>query len=215
MTAFSAGDRPLRGIAFVVLGFACFGVTDALSKAGLETMSTAQMLAIRSVVVLLLMLPWIHRAGGLAVLRTSRPRDHAIRVLCSLVSMVCFFEALRHLELATAIALGFVAPLIMTALSVPMLGERVGIHRWSAIVVGFAGALVIVRPGPDGVQPAALLCLFAAATWAASMVYARRLSRSDPEITMILFQNLAVALVMGVAAPLLWQPVGLDRKSVV
>ena len=56
MTAFSAGDRPLRGIAFVVLGFACFGVTDALSKAGLETMSTAQMLAIRSVVVLLLML---------------------------------------------------------------------------------------------------------------------------------------------------------------
>ena len=215
MTAFSAGDRPLRGIAFVVLGFACFGVTDALSKAGLETMSTAQMLAIRSVVVLLLMLPWIHRAGGLAVLRTSRPRDHAIRVLCSLVSMVCFFEALRHLELATAIALGFVAPLIMTALSVPMLGERVGIHRWSAIVVGFAGALVIVRPGPDGVQPAALLCLFAAATWAASMVYARRLSRSDPEITMILFQNLAVALVMGVAAPLMWRPVGLFELGLI
>jgi drug/metabolite transporter (DMT)-like permease len=209
MTAPVAGtDRPLRGVAFAFMGFACFGVTDALSKAGLESMSTAQMLAIRSVVVLALMLPWIRRAGGVAVLRSARPRDQAIRVLCSLVSMVCFFEALRHLELATAIALGFVAPLIMTALSVPMLGERVGVHRWSAIAVGFAGALVILRPGPDGVQPAALLCLAAAVTWAASMVYARRLSRSDPEITMILFQNLAVAVVMGIAAPFLWRPVG-------
>jgi uncharacterized membrane protein len=76
MTAPVAGtDRPLRGVAFAFMGFACFGVTDALSKAGLESMSTAQMLAIRSVVVLALMLPWIRRAGGVAVLRSARPRS--------------------------------------------------------------------------------------------------------------------------------------------
>lgn len=111
-------DRPLHGVAMAVLGFACFGVTDALSKLGLGSMSTAQMLALRSVAVLVLMLPWIQRAGGLRALRTRRPREQAIRVGCSLASMFCFFEALRHLELATAIALGFVAPLMMTALSV-------------------------------------------------------------------------------------------------
>lgn len=207
MTPKSA-DRPLHGVFMAMLGFACFGVTDALSKLGLGTMSTAQMLALRSVVVVLVMLPLVWRAGGLAALRTRRPRDHAIRVLCSLVSMFCFFEALRHLELATAIALGFVAPLMMTALSVPMLGERVGAHRWSAIAVGFAGALIILRPGPDGVQPAALLCLAAALFWAASMVYARRLSREDPEIAMMMFQNVAILVVMGAVAPFAWQPVG-------
>ena len=209
----SAADRPLHGVGLAVLGFACFGVTDALSKLGLGSMSTAQMLALRSVAVLVLMLPWIQRAGGLRALRTRRPREQAIRVGCSLASMFCFFEALRHLELATAIALGFVAPLLMTALSVPMLGERVGVHRWSAIAVGFVGALVILRPGPEGVQPAALLCLAAALFWAISMVYARRLSRDDPEIAMMLFQNLAVLLVMGALAPIGWQPVGMREAG--
>jgi drug/metabolite transporter (DMT)-like permease len=208
-------DRPLHGVAMAVLGFACFGVTDALAKHALASMPTAQMLALRSVVVLVFMLPWILRAGGVAVLRTRQPRAHAIRIACSLASMFCFFEALRHLELATAIALGFVAPLMMTALSVPLLGERVGIHRWSAIAVGFAGALIILRPGPEGIQPAALLCLAAALFWAISMVYARRLSREDPEITLILFQTLAILAVMGALTPVVWRPIGVGGWGVV
>jgi drug/metabolite transporter (DMT)-like permease len=167
-------------------------------------MSIAQMLSIRSLLVLALLLPWAALAGGLAVLRTSHPRDHAIRVAWSIVSMACFFEALRHLELATAIAIGFVSPLIMTALSVPMLGERVGPHRWAAIAIGFVGALVIVQPGADGFQPAALLCLAAAASWAVSMVYVRRLSRTDGEISMMVFQNAAVLVVMSAIAPFAW-----------
>ena len=204
MSAPAAADRPLRGIAFIVVAFACLGVSDALAKAGLSAMSIAQMLSIRSLLVLALLLPWAVLAGGLAVLRTSHPRDHAIRVAWSIASMACFFEALRHLELATAIAIGFVSPLIMTALSVPMLGERVGPHRWAAIAIGFAGALVIVQPGADGFQPAALLCLAAAASWAVSMVYVRRLSRTDGEISMMVFQNTAVLVVMSAIAPFAW-----------
>jgi drug/metabolite transporter (DMT)-like permease len=201
-------DRPLRGIAFMITAFTCVGVTDALSKAGVATMSTTQMLAIRSLMVLLLMSPWIVRAGGIAVFRTQKPREHATRIALSLVSMFSFFEALRHLELATAIAIGFVAPLIMTAISVPLLGERVGLHRWSAIAVGFVGALVILQPGADGFQPAALLCLLAAATWAASMVYVRRIARTDSDVTMLVYQNTAVLLVMGGLAPFFWAPIG-------
>jgi drug/metabolite transporter (DMT)-like permease len=209
--AVEPADRALRGVGFVVLGFACFGVTDALSKEGLTTMATAQMLAVRSLFVLVLLVPLVRRAGGVAVLRTRHPGAHALRVGFSLLSMFCFFEALRHLELATAIALGFVAPLIMTALSVPMLGERVGIHRWSAILVGFLGAMIILRPGSDGFQPAALLCLLAAATWAASMVFVRKLSRHDSEATMMLFQNVAVFVVMSAAAPFVWRPIGAEE----
>ncbi len=201
-------DRPLRGIAFMIAAFTCVGVTDALSKAGVAMMSTTQMLAIRSAIVLLIMSPWLVQAGGLAVFRTLNPREHAIRIVLSLVSMFAFFEALRHLELATAIAIGFVAPLIMTAISVPLLGERVGIHRWSAIAIGFVGVLVILQPGADGFQPGALLCLLAAAAWAASMVYVRRLARTDSDITMLAYQNVAVLLVMGALAPFSWGPLG-------
>ena len=206
-------DRPLRGIAFMVTAFTCVGVTDALSKAGVALMPTTQMLAIRSVMVLLMMSPWIVRAGGLAVFRTQNLREHAIRIVLSLVSMFSFFEALRHLELATAIAIGFVAPLIMTAISVPLLGERVGLHRWSAILVGFVGALVILQPGAEGFQPGALLCLLAAATWAASMVYVRRLARMDSDVTMLVYQNTAVMLVMGGLAPFFWEPIGLGALT--
>ncbi|MFM8682049.1 MAG: DMT family transporter [Alphaproteobacteria bacterium] len=204
MTGAAEPDRPLRGVAFIAVAFACLGVSDALAKAGLSAMSIAQMLSIRSLIVLALLLPWAALAGGLAVLRTRKPRDHAIRVAWSIASMACFFGALRHLELATAIAIGFVSPLIMTALSVPMLGERVGVHRWAAIAIGFAGALVIVQPGADGFQPAALLCLAAAAAWAVSMVYVRRLSRTDGEISMMVFQNAAVLVVMAAIAPFGW-----------
>ncbi len=211
MTDRADGDRPLLGVAFIVVAFACLGVSDALAKAGLSAMSVAQLLAIRSVLVLALLLPWVAFAGGLASLRTSRPRDHAIRVAWSIASMACFFEALRHLELATAIAIGFVSPLIMTALSVPMLGERVGPHRWAAIAIGLAGALVIVQPGADGFEPAALLCVAAAAAWAVSMVYVRRLSRVDGEVPMMVFQNAAVLVVMAALAPFSWtSPTGHD-----
>jgi drug/metabolite transporter (DMT)-like permease len=206
-------DRPLRGILCMIAAFTCVGVTDALSKAGIESMATAQMLMIRSLMVLVLLTPLILREGGLAVFRTRNPRDNATRIAFSLLSMFCFFEALRHLELATAIAIGFVAPLIMTALSVPMLGERVGLHRWSAIVVGFVGALVILRPGSDGFQPAALLCLLAAAAWAASMVYVRRLAKTESEVTMMALQNAAVMCVMGVISPFVWRD--LDLRDLV
>lgn len=210
MTGGGLQDRPLRGILCMIAAFTCVGITDALSKAGIESMATAQMLAIRSLLVLVLLTPLILREGGLAVFRTRNPRENATRIAFSLISMFCFFEALRHLELATAIAIGFVAPLIMTALSVPMLGERVGIHRWSAIVVGFIGALVILRPGSDGFQPAALLCLLAAATWAASMVFVRRLAKSESEVTMMALQNTAVMCVMGAISPFVWRGLALS-----
>ncbi|MBL8698735.1 MAG: DMT family transporter [Alphaproteobacteria bacterium] len=203
-------DRPLRGIVFMILAFLCVSMTDALSKAALQTLSTPQMLALRSALVLMMLLPVIARSGGIATLRTGRPGEHLIRVGLSLVSMFCFFEALRHLELATAIAIGFVAPLMMTAMSVPLLGERVGLHRWSAIVVGFIGALVILRPGSEGFQPAAVLAVVAAAAWAGSMVLVRRLSRTDSDAAGMTFQNVGVLLVMGILAPFAWRPMGLS-----
>jgi drug/metabolite transporter (DMT)-like permease len=201
-------DRPLLGIACVVMSYACFSVSDALAKAVLASVSTPQLLAARSVAVLLLFMPVIIRAGGLASLRTRRKGEHLLRVGCALVSIFCFFEAFRRLEFATAIALGFVAPLFMTALSVPLLGERVGVHRWSAVAIGFVGALVIIDPRSAGIAWPALLVLLAALSWALQSVIVRRLAATETDASMLVFQNGAVLLVAAAIAPFAWQAMG-------
>jgi drug/metabolite transporter (DMT)-like permease len=114
--------------------------------------------------------------------------------------MWCFFESLRALPLATAIAICFGAPLLMTAYSVVLLRERVGIHRWTAVVVGFAGVGVIIGPEAlDGlIQPGALLALSAAALYALGMTMVRWLSPTETDTTMIVMQCV-VQMAVGLA----------------
>ena len=203
-------DRPLAGIAYAVAGISALSVMDALAKAAVLILPIAELMFLRGLLVLAMLGPAIGRAGGLTVLRTARPLEHLARVALSVAAIAMFFEALRLLPLATVIAVGFVAPLFMTALSVPLLGERVGVHRWGAIVVGFVGTLVIVRPGPEGIEWAALLAIVAALCWATSMVLMRRLARTESDATLLVVQNLGVTIAMGVAAPFVWRPLGWD-----
>jgi drug/metabolite transporter (DMT)-like permease len=203
-------DRPLAGIAHTVAGVSALSVMDALAKGAVAILPIAQLMFLRGLLVLLMLLPSLRRAGGLAALRTTRPFGHFLRAALSVASIGMFFEALRHLPLATVIAVGFVAPLFMTALSVPMLGERVGVHRWTAIGVGFAGVMVIVRPGPEGIEWAALLAIGGALGWAVSTVLVRRLARTERDITLLVYQNLGITLAMGAAAPFVWRPMGWD-----
>src|SRR3546814_8391469 len=86
-------------------------------------------------------------ASALPCLRPKRPLLLVLRTLLNLVTSFLFFTSLRYLPLADAFAITFAAPLFITALSVPMLGERVGLRRWAAVVVGFTGVLVVVQPG--------------------------------------------------------------------
>ena len=183
---------------------------DALAKAAVLLLPVAQLMFLRGLLVLAMLWPMVAREGGIGTLRTAHPWLHFLRIALSAASIGMFFEALRHLPLATTIAICFVAPLIMTALSVPVLGERVGPQRWTAIAVGFAGALVIVRPGPGGLAWPGLFALLSAAGWAASMVLMRRLARTDSEPTLLVFQNVGVTLAMGAVAPFVWQPMAWD-----
>src|SRR3546814_2714296 len=101
---------------------------------------------------------FVRRSGsGLACLRPKRPLLLVLRTLLNLVTSFLFFTSLRYLPLADAFAITFAAPLFITALSVPMLGERVGLRRWAAVVVGFTGVLVVVQPGTASFRVEALL----------------------------------------------------------
>jgi drug/metabolite transporter (DMT)-like permease len=148
------------------------------------------------------------RAGWFDVFGTKRLELHLMRCVLNVLSLFIFFEALRRLELATLFAIGFVGPLFMTALSVPMLGEKVGVHRWAAIGVGMIGALVIVDPVAAQFDIAMLFALSSTLLWSAAMVIVRKLSSTEKDLTLIVYVNTALLIVGVIGAPFEWRPVG-------
>jgi len=141
---------------------------------------------------------------GLAVFATRRPGLQVVRALMLVASTVLFFFAVRYIPLADAVAIGFVAPLFVTALSVPLLGERVGLRRWAAVLVGFAGALVIVRPGLGAVHWAAGLLLAMAVSYALYQVMTRMLAATDDATVTIFYTGFVGAAVLSLVVPFVW-----------
>ena len=189
-------DHPLQGIAWMLAGVFLLAVLDALSKHAVSQLSIPVLIAARSAMVLALLLPWVMRSGGWSVLRTRRPGAHLLRGVMAVCSMLAFFESLRLLPLATVIAISFAAPLFMTLLSVPLLKERVGVHRWGALLAGFVGVSLIVGPqAMDGeLGLGAWLALVAAFFYAASMTCVRWLSPTESDLSMLVWQNLTMGL---------------------
>lgn len=205
----------MAGIAFMVAAFVTVAVGDALTKAVIVAVPIAQFLVMRSTSVLILLVPFFMRAGGLAVFRTERLGLHLLRCVLNGASLLLFYVALRNLELATLFAIGFIGPLLMTALSVPILGERVGPQRWAAIGVGFLGALIIVKPGADGIQVMALVAMAGTSLWATSMVLVRKMSTTETDASLLAYINTSLLLMGIVGAPFVWQPITLAQAGFV
>ena len=137
---------------------------------------------------------------GLKLFRSGRPVLQLLRSVIMFLSNGCYIVALSTVALATASAIMFTAPLIVTTLSVPLLGERVGLRRWGAVVVGFVGALIIIRPGLntpafDRMPLGIVLLLFSAATFALYQILTRKLSHQDSAETNIVYTALIAAIV--------------------
>jgi drug/metabolite transporter (DMT)-like permease len=132
----------------------------------------------------------IWHEGGFKALKTRRPGLHILRGLVLTGGSASFFLGLRYLGLAEATVLAFAAPLFITAFSMPLLGEPTGPHRWAAVVIGFLGVLIVVRPGAGAMTMAAFLPLFAAFCYALGMIATRRLSRTDGIAAIAIFGNL-------------------------
>ena len=118
------------------------------------------------------MLPWLLRQG-FGVLRTAHLRQHLLRALVAILAMVGWFTTLSLMPLAEATALSFTAPVFTSVLAVLVLGEVMRLRRWTAVAIGFLGALIIIRPGFAAIQPAALLAIGTAAIWAFSRSWSR------------------------------------------
>lgn len=202
-------ERPLPAIAAQAVCFLLISVNDVILKIIVADLPSWQIMTIRSGFSLMMLMPFVawQAWSGSGTIATRRPGAHLARACLSAVSIFAYFEALRDLDLPVATTILFVTPFFVVALSGLVLGERVTLNRWIAVVVGFAGALIIIRPGPAGVSVAALLALLSAATWGAAMVAMRNLARTESTLSVILYFNLFICLLAGAMALPGWQPV--------
>jgi len=190
-----------KGVLYLLGGGAVFLFQDLVIKTISDRYPLPEVLAMRCVVAYVALAVLIHYDGGFRGIRTRHLRLQLLRAVMLFASYTCYYLSLAALPLAEAVGINFSAPLIIVALSGPMLAERVGWRRWMAVGLGFAGVLVMLRPGLGVFDIAALLPLGAAATYAVAQIMARHLGATDRASVMAFYQNTANftgALLLGV-----------------
>ena len=192
-----------RGAFWMVVSCACFAVLTAIVRYATTEVHPFQVAFLRNLFGLMFMLPWVWHVGR-AGLQTQRFRLHATRSVMTLGTMLCWFTAVSLLPLAEVTALSFTAPLFATVGAALFLGEKLRTRRWTAILIGFAGAMILLRPGADAVTPAAGLALGASAMMAASMLVIKSLSRTEPPAVVVLYTGVLVTPMAAVPAFFVW-----------
>lgn len=179
---------------------------DLCAKGLLENYSLEQFIFLRSLIGLAIFTLVGHQFGGIKSLRTSKWGWHLLRTLLAIGTMFGFFYGLSRMPLVDALTLGFTAPLMVTALSVPLLGEHVGWRRWTAVTIGFVGVLVILRPGSGSLTFAAIAVLFAAFCYACMAITARILSTTESSYSLSVYVIAGPMLMsLAVIGPESWQ----------
>jgi drug/metabolite transporter (DMT)-like permease len=196
----------LRGILLMCAGTSLFPFMNAAVKLLAANYPVAQIVWARFTGHLLIMLVIFLPHHRWTLLRTRRPAVQFGRSALMLLSNLVFVIAIARVPLATASAIGFTSPLIVTALSVPLLHESVGWRRWSAVTIGFAGALMVIRPGSGLQDPSVLLLLLSAAAYALYQIATRWVGRYDSAATGIIFAALLGSLAMSLVLPFVFVP---------
>ena len=196
----------LRGIVLMTVGCVLVTLNDAVMKALAGSYPTGETIFVRGVFVAIPIAVLVHRAGGLHVLRVTNVRGQLLRAVTLVVSVFLFITSLRYLPLADAVALTFAGPLMLTAAAPWALGERVGWRRRGAVAVGFAGVLIMLSPGQEGLRWAALLPLGAAFFEALRDIVTRRLVVTESSLSLTACSTGLVALCALATAGHDWQP---------
>jgi drug/metabolite transporter (DMT)-like permease len=201
----SRRDDVLRGVGFMCLSVLVFATMNVVVKWQSSIYPVGDLVFFRSVFALIPCAVLIRRSGGIATLRTTRPFGHALRSTFWLTSLVCTFFSYHLLPLADAVSIAFSAPLFLTALSGPVLGERVGAARWGAVLAGFAGVLLMLRPGGGVLEWGAVFALGNAVFYALGMLAIRDLSRSgETTISIVFYQTLLATVASTASLPFYW-----------
>ena len=192
-------------ISFVLITTVMFALLDTGVKYVGEFYPVLQIAWARYVFQMAVVPLVIGRARPRDILRTKRPGLQVLRSMFMVGATLSFFTALRYLPVAEASAIGMIAPLMVTALAIPLLGEKVGRRRWLAVGVGLIGALIIIRPGFGVLSWAALLPVITAICYALYQITTRMLAEIDPPVTTFFYSGAVGVVVLSLAVPFVWQ----------
>ena len=183
---------------YVFLGMLCISINDLFVKQFSKNYPLHEIIFIRSLIAILFTLLLVRSEGGLKILKTQQPIQHALRAVAIFLCNMIFFSAIATLPLATATALFFVAPIFITLLSIPLLGEKVGIRRLLAVITGFLGVFIMMKPNTwsmSDIPPFIyFLPVIAAVLYALMQIMTRKLSKSSKPAALAFYIQLAFVI---------------------
>lgn len=189
----------------MISGAFWFTVMTAIVRHLSVSMHPFQVVLFRNGFALLFMVPWLLRVG-VYTLNTKRIWLYLWRGFNGFAAMLVWFYALALIPLPTAISLSFTAPLFTVLAAIIFLKEQVGFHRWLALIIGFCGTIVILRPGAEGFQSVSLLVLIASSLWAVSNIIIKRLTKTESPQTIVFYMTLVMTPISIPFAMMHWQP---------
>jgi drug/metabolite transporter (DMT)-like permease len=207
------GSTRRRAILCVLAASGLYTVAAALVKAMATGFPVVEIMFFRSLVVAAVMLPIQLRAGGLAALRPKQPMGHVWRLAFGFTGMLTAYYGYATLPLATNTALGFLMPLFLTILSVPLLGERVGWQRVVAVLAGLGGVLLMVRPWAGGADALPLvpvaIVMAGVVTWALAMISIRRMGeQGESNVAIVMWFGIGSTVLAGLLSIPVWTTPG-------
>lgn len=194
MQAISGMSPGTLGIVCVIAGMACFSLQDVFIKLLSDRFPLHEIVFARSLVAVSLTLVFAHFAGGIGNLKSKHPYINIARALLLVVMNLLYYCALASLPIADAAAIFFIAPILILALSIPVLGEKVGPWRWLAIALGSTGVLIMLKPGGISFNWLLLLPLGAAFCYACTQILTRRIGLADKASTTAMYVQVSFFL---------------------
>jgi drug/metabolite transporter (DMT)-like permease len=197
----------LRSLGLMAMGILLLTANDATTKYLVQSHPIGQVVGLRQAAPLLVLIPYMMFFSRWSLLRVVDLRGQLMRGMLFIIGSMLIVWSLAVLPLATAITMLYLSPIFMVILSVPLLGERISRHRWIAVIGGFAGVLIIMRPGAATFQWVLLLPLLAAMVNALRDVITRRLARTETSISILFWSNIILMAGGFATLPLGWAPV--------
>ena len=194
----------MKAITFNLLAWIILPIMDGFAKFLSSDLPVLQITWARYFFTVIFTLPIMFFFFKKSLVWTNQPKLQLIRGLILLFANICFFYSISVISLAKALTLAFIAPLIVTAFSPIFLGERVGFRRWSAVILGFVGSLVVIRPGILEINLASLAALATGVLYGFYLLITRKLSSSDNPLLTLLLTGIVGALIISIIIPFLW-----------
>ena len=201
----------MKAISFNLLAWVMLPVMDGFAKYLSTDLPVLEITWARYFFTVVFTLPIMFFFYNKLLVWTDKPKLQLLRGIILLFANVCFFYAISVISLAKALTLAFIAPLIVTAFSPILLGERVGVRRWAAVIIGFIGSLVVIRPGFVELNLASFAALSTGVMYGFYLIITRKLSTSDNPLLTLLLTGLVGMVIISCAMPFVWVKPSLNQ----